>query len=123
MLTEPNQTIPPAQGQPQDEARALNDLMSAIAALGPLVRSERSRIDQERRLSGELTDALLNTGVCRIFTPREYDGLELIEALQTLLPGVAIIAVSGKGPELLAAANDPAPILRDRRGVVRALHW
>ncbi len=32
------------------------------------------------------------------------DGLELMEALQALFPAVAIIVVSGKGPELLAAA-------------------
>ena len=31
------------------------------------------------------------------------DGLELIVALQALFPDVAIIVVSGKGPELLAA--------------------
>ncbi len=34
------------------------------------------------------------------------DGLELIVALQALFPDVAIIVVSGKGPELLAAAKD-----------------
>ncbi len=32
------------------------------------------------------------------------DGLELMESLQALFPAVAIIVVSGKGPELLAAA-------------------
>ncbi len=31
-------------------------------------------------------------------------GLELMETLQALFPAVAIIVVSGKGPELLAAA-------------------
>ena len=34
------------------------------------------------------------------------DGVAAIEALQPLFPDVAIIAVSGKGPELLAAAKD-----------------
>ena len=35
-----------------------------------------------------------------------WDGLELMVALQKLFPAVAIIVVSGKGPELLAAAMD-----------------
>ena len=34
------------------------------------------------------------------------DGLELIEGLLALYPGAAIIAVTGKGPELLAKALD-----------------
>ena len=41
------------------------------------------------------------------------DGLELIEALRSLLPEPVIIVVSGKGPELLAEA--------ERKGVFAAL--
>ena len=40
-------------------------------------------------------------------------GLELIDALRVLLPETVVIAVSGKGPELLAAAK--------RKGVLAAL--
>ena len=39
------------------------------------------------------------------------DGLELMEALQALFPAVAIIVVSGKGPELLAAAMDKGALV------------
>ncbi len=39
------------------------------------------------------------------------DGLELIVALQALFPDVAIIAVSGMGPELLAAAKDKGALV------------
>ena len=39
------------------------------------------------------------------------DGLELIVALQALFPDVAIIVVSGKGPELLAAAMDKGALV------------
>jgi CheY-like chemotaxis protein len=39
------------------------------------------------------------------------DGLELMEALQALFPDVAIIVVSGKGPELLAAAMDKGALV------------
>ena len=39
------------------------------------------------------------------------DGLAVIEALQPLFPDVAIIAVSGKGPELLAAAKDKGALV------------
>ena len=41
------------------------------------------------------------------------DGLELIEALRALLPAAPIIAISGKGPELLAKAKN--------KGVLAAL--
>ena len=41
------------------------------------------------------------------------DGIELIMALRELLPDAAIIAVSGSGPDLLAAAK--------RKGVLAAL--
>ncbi len=39
------------------------------------------------------------------------DGLVLITTLQELFPDVAIIAVSGKGPELLAAAKDKGALV------------
>ncbi len=39
------------------------------------------------------------------------DGLELIVALQALFPDVAIIVVSGRGPELLAAAKDKGALV------------
>ncbi len=39
------------------------------------------------------------------------DGLELIVALQALFPDVAIIAVSGRGPDLLAAAKDKGALV------------
>ncbi len=39
------------------------------------------------------------------------DGLELMVALQKLFPAVAIIVVSGKGPELLAAAMDKGALM------------
>jgi len=39
------------------------------------------------------------------------DGLELMVALQKLFPAVAIIVVSGKGPELLAAAMDKGALV------------
>ncbi len=39
------------------------------------------------------------------------EGLELIVALQALFPDVAIIAVSGRGPELLAAAKDKGALV------------
>ncbi len=39
------------------------------------------------------------------------DGMELIVALQALYPGVAIIVVSGKGPELLAAAKEKGALV------------
>ena len=39
------------------------------------------------------------------------DGLELIAALQALFPDVAIIVVSGRGPELLAAAKDKGALV------------
>jgi DNA-binding NarL/FixJ family response regulator len=39
------------------------------------------------------------------------DGLELMAALQALFPDVAIIVVSGKGPELLTAAMDKGALV------------
>lgn len=36
----------------------------------------------------------------------DVDGLELIDALLSMFPGAAIIAVSGKGPALLAEARN-----------------
>ena len=39
------------------------------------------------------------------------DGLEVMEALRPLFPDVAIIIVSGKGPELLAAAKDAGALV------------
>jgi CheY-like chemotaxis protein len=39
------------------------------------------------------------------------DGLELIETLQVLFPDAKIIAVSGKGPALLAAAKEKGALV------------
>lgn len=59
------------------ETPHLASLLSAVQALAPTIMAERQRLDTERELSPRLIDALVEAGLFRLWTPREFGGAEL----------------------------------------------
>ena len=51
-------------------------LIEAARRIGPLIREHNAEAERERRLSRPVLDALYETGLLRMFTPRSLGGLE-----------------------------------------------
>ena len=66
----------PARSQSPDEA-PLDQLLSRIAALAPMVARLAPDIEQGRRLPAELVSALKSARIYGMLVPRRYGGLEL----------------------------------------------
>ena len=59
---------------PQDTVTCLK---ARIAALAPLVASQREAMDRERRLTRPVFQAIADAGLLRLWTPRAFGGWEL----------------------------------------------
>jgi alkylation response protein AidB-like acyl-CoA dehydrogenase len=51
-------------------------LIEAARRIGPIIRGHNAEAERERRLSRPVLDALYETGLLRMFTPRSLGGLE-----------------------------------------------
>jgi indole-3-acetate monooxygenase len=51
-------------------------LIDAARRIGPIIREHNAEAERERRLSRPVLDALYETGLLRMFTPRSLGGLE-----------------------------------------------
>jgi alkylation response protein AidB-like acyl-CoA dehydrogenase len=51
-------------------------LIDAARRIGPIIRKHNAEAERERRLSRPVLDALYETGLLRMFTPRSLGGLE-----------------------------------------------
>jgi alkylation response protein AidB-like acyl-CoA dehydrogenase len=58
------------------EFKADNTLIEAARKIGPLLREHNDEAERERRLSRTALDALYETGLLRMVTPRSLGGLE-----------------------------------------------
>ena len=65
--------IAPMTNRPNDTA----SITAAVIDLQPRIRAERERIENERRLSQQLVEALKEAGVFRMTMPRDWGGAEL----------------------------------------------
>lgn len=91
------------------------DPLAAAQALAPLIAAHVDAIERERRLPAPVVDALIETGVFRLFVPRSLDGLEadpitacrVIEALSALDGAVGWCAMIGLGYGLFAGLLPP----------------
>jgi indole-3-acetate monooxygenase len=55
----------------------LASLLGTVQSLAPLIAAERRRLDTERDMSPRLIDALVEASLFRLWTPREFGGVEL----------------------------------------------
>ncbi|TFH27990.1 MAG: hydrolase, partial [Myxococcales bacterium] len=70
--------------------RSPKNLLTAIAALAPLVRSHSDLIERERKLPQAALDPLIEAGVFRMCVPRSLGGLEV--DVTTLLSAIEEVA-------------------------------
>ncbi len=65
----------------------LEHLLNSIRLLAPVIEAERQRLDSEREMSTNLIDALVDAGLFRLWTPREFTGAELdpVSVLQVIV--------------------------------------
>ena len=56
--------------------KADTSLIDAARRIGPIIREHNAEAERERRLSRPVLDALYETGLLRMFTPRSLGGLE-----------------------------------------------
>ena len=56
--------------------KADTSLIDAARRIGPIIREHNEEAERERRLSRPVLDALYETGLLRMFTPRSLGGLE-----------------------------------------------
>jgi len=95
---------------------ATEAVLAKIRALAPTVNAGLSRMDRECRLTPEVVDGLIATGLFRASVPRAYDGLELdpvsqtrlVEACSRLDGSVGWIAMIGVVGGHIAASLPPA---------------
>ncbi|MFJ6656751.1 flavin-dependent monooxygenase [Streptomyces sp. NPDC091377] len=56
--------------------RSDTDLVERVRELQPLIRSHAARAEQERRVTGEVVEALTGAGIHRMNVPRRYGGYQ-----------------------------------------------
>jgi alkylation response protein AidB-like acyl-CoA dehydrogenase len=52
-------------------------LLDSVRGLAPLIEAERPNLDTDRELPARLADPLMDAGLLRLWTPREFGGAEL----------------------------------------------
>ncbi|HVY15243.1 MAG TPA: acyl-CoA dehydrogenase family protein [Rhodopila sp.] len=77
MTTLIDKTRSAAGGTPEPDATTVDQLLSCIAALAPLVAEHTRQIEQDRRLPTDLVTALKSARIYSVLVPRRYGGLEL----------------------------------------------
>ena len=60
-------------------------LLEAARQLAPIIREHKEETERERRLSRPVLDALHESGLLRMFTPRSLGGLETDPITRTLV--------------------------------------
>jgi indole-3-acetate monooxygenase len=76
--------------RPEPPSRA--ELISAVAALAPLVAAHGDEQERERRMAGPLVDALRSSGFLRLWLSRDLGGFEVdAETMITLMEAVSAL--------------------------------
>jgi alkylation response protein AidB-like acyl-CoA dehydrogenase len=63
-------------GPPRFRSEPDSTLIAAVREIAPIVRAESHEAERERRLSAPVLNALRETGLLRMTTPRSFGGLE-----------------------------------------------
>jgi indole-3-acetate monooxygenase len=114
---------------PDADAPQLDQLLSAVHTLGPLIRDHADEAERNRRLSPVVVTALAEAGIFRMYTPRALGGFEVepltfyrvVEAIARLDGSTGwCVFIAGGNPLLGAYLADEAAeevFGRDPRGI------
>lgn len=68
------------------------DLVARLRELQPLIRSHAARAEQQRRVTGEVIEAITGTGALRMNVPRHYGGYQT--ALRTQIDALSEVSAA-----------------------------
>ncbi|HLI78986.1 MAG TPA: acyl-CoA dehydrogenase family protein [Candidatus Binataceae bacterium] len=99
---------------------AAHDVMAAVSALEPEIKAQSATIEVERRLPPALAHHLMEAGVFRMGTPREYGGGELdpmsqvrvVEELSRIEGSVGWLSMISTAGSFIPAFLEPATAKR-----------